>query len=656
MRKPKVIISTDIGGNDKDDAQSFVHALLYSNDIDYRGFIETRTDDRGKGGDGTSILKRVISEYGDDLSDLRSVDRDFPSESYLRSLIKEGSSNPNWPGSLSQGAKHIISEARDASSSDPLYVLTWGPIHDAAAALRAAPDIAPNVRLISIAGLNQDKANPEAYKWLTSAVKNDSDFKNLWWVDSAETFRGMYVGSKGQNDPSKHLNWVKSNVKGHGDLGDLFYNEYTFDLYGKNSPDGLKMGDTPSLLYLLDGANNNDPTASSWGGTFKKSGLGPNTWVDRTDSGSKLGKYDGAKTVYKHRDKIFDDFAERLDWAKGSGKSSQSDNKDVASDSDTGSKSSGSGSKSSGGSSSGSGSSSSSKSSGDLPEIVVGANQIEKLDLDGYSVQSHGPAKGGKIVTTRSKGEASGIFDGPSGVYDVTTRFLNEDDGQAAWDILVDTKEVFGWSGRGGSGNYETVTKRIDLDRGDEITLVGTKGGGEYARLDQIEIKAVNGQSYSSDSSSKSSNKSSDSDSSSKSSGGSKSSSSSGPSIKSGRSEIEDWDLSGYSERDVRKASGSELVETRSSGKATAVYEGKSTATKVKIGFLNEDDGRSIYELLVDNKEVFSWRGDGGKNNYESVTANVKIKPGSTVTLTGAKDGGEYARLDYFEILANDAG
>jgi len=309
--QPRVLISTDIGGNDKDDAQSMIHALLYADEVDYRGFVATSSD--ASGVDGITPMNKIIDVYAQDLPNLLQAG-DYPDADAMRDLVVQGANTGDWPGKLSEGAALIIEEAKKASPDDPLYLLTWGPIHDVARALYEAPEIVENVRVYSVYGYGQDSDNPDAFNWMKEAIANDADYRELWWIDAAETFRGMYVGSEGQNDPGRNLDWVKNNVDGHGALGELFYHEYSFDLYGGNSPDGLKMGDTPSLLYLLDAVSNDDPTLSSWGGSFEKSGLGPNTWVDK--SGEKLGQYDGAATVAEHRDDAWGDFADRLDIAK----------------------------------------------------------------------------------------------------------------------------------------------------------------------------------------------------------------------------------------------------------------------------------------------------------------------------------------------------
>ena len=290
MGRPKVIISTDLGGSDKDDAQSLVHAMLYANDLDYRGFVMTMTDERDQrgtnGGNGVKIANRIIDAYEEDLASLRAVDSGYASAGSLRNAVTSGATHSGWPGGVSKGAQLIIDEARSASPDDPLYVLTWGPIHDAARALHAAPDIVPNVRILSIAGERQGGSSKAAWNWLIDAVKTDERYEDLWMIDSAQTFRGIHVNRDGKVDPAQYMEWVEQNVDGHGALGNLFRDEFTEKLYGNRGPDGMKMGDTPSLLYLVDGASDNNPGAASWGGSFKKSNVGPNVWSTTPVRGS----------------------------------------------------------------------------------------------------------------------------------------------------------------------------------------------------------------------------------------------------------------------------------------------------------------------------------------------------------------------------------
>lgn len=329
MAGPRVLISTDIGGQDNDDAQSLIHALFYANDLNYVGFVNTRTDDggivAGKPRDGMAMIDEIIDAYGRDLSNLRAADRDYPTAEALRSVVKMGSIDGRFPGQLSDGARHIVSEARKASPGDPLYVLTWGPVHDTVAALMSAPDIVPNVRFISISGLNQDKRNTSALDALKRAIADDPAYKNLWWINTEDAHQGFYLREGGSqfSGIKDTLPWVIDNAKGSGALGDLLHSKYTYDVHTwmppSTSPDGLKMGDSSSLLYLIDAVNNDNPAALSWGGTFVRTGLGPNTWGDTPAPEHRLAGVDGAGSVARHRAAFLEDYAARLAWAKGEG-------------------------------------------------------------------------------------------------------------------------------------------------------------------------------------------------------------------------------------------------------------------------------------------------------------------------------------------------
>jgi hypothetical protein len=98
-----------------------------------------------------------------------------------------------------------------------------------------------------------------------------------------------------------NLSFVEKHVKGHGALGDLFYNQKK----------DIKMGDTPSVLYFLYGDINN-PESDSWGGVYVRTSHGANYWTDNQDE--RLFEKDkaGAKTVNKHRKEYLDDWARRM--------------------------------------------------------------------------------------------------------------------------------------------------------------------------------------------------------------------------------------------------------------------------------------------------------------------------------------------------------
>ena len=65
--KPRVLISTDIGGTDPDDNQSVTHLLMYSNEFDLEGLVSSPSF-----GDGSAKeIYRMIDVYEQDFKTLR---------------------------------------------------------------------------------------------------------------------------------------------------------------------------------------------------------------------------------------------------------------------------------------------------------------------------------------------------------------------------------------------------------------------------------------------------------------------------------------------------------------------------------------------------------------------------------------------------------
>ncbi|HEY8614219.1 MAG TPA: nucleoside hydrolase-like domain-containing protein [Roseomonas sp.] len=306
--KPRVFVTTDAGGSDKDDMQSLVHLLLYSDDLDILG-LGSAAAKLGFG--NVAAINSAIAAYEKDLARLRTHSAGYPSATRLRSLVREGSSAVQPAAGFSRpthSSQAIIAAARTASPARPLWVLTWGSHGDVAQALHDDPAIAPNIRLISSGVDGQD---PNAHRYLLSQWKG-----RVWWISGATSGRGIYAPPSGANTPDTA--WPGPNARGHGALGDFFM-ACTRDLYGDfdgtSSTDGLKMGDTFSVLYLIDpNRDPNDPTARGWGGSFVADG--PLYWTDSRDPALAYGSYHGAKTVADHKAVFLAGFAARLDRAQ----------------------------------------------------------------------------------------------------------------------------------------------------------------------------------------------------------------------------------------------------------------------------------------------------------------------------------------------------
>jgi len=243
----RAIVSTDIGGSDPDDFQSMVHYLIYADLFDTEGLISSPWGDGRK-----EHILEVIDAYERDYPLLvRHSDR-YPSPDYLRSITKQGAlGRAPLAGytSSTEGSEWIV-ECAKRPDPRPLWVLVWGTIDDLAQALHDEPSIAPKLRVYYISGPNK-KWGIEAYEYIRT------NFPGLWIIENNSTYRGWFVGGD-QEGEFGNRSFVARHVAGHGALGDFFASH----LKGT-----IKMGDTPSVAYLLRGEPEK-PEGAHWGGSF----------------------------------------------------------------------------------------------------------------------------------------------------------------------------------------------------------------------------------------------------------------------------------------------------------------------------------------------------------------------------------------------------
>lgn len=246
--RPRVVVSTDIGGTDYDDFQSLVHLLLYSDRIDLEGMIASPY---GAARNRKRHLLEVIDAYAKDYSNLRSYSNAYPAPDRLRAISKQGGADSadlrGW-GERTEGSDWIIQCARRRDPR-PLWLLVWGGIDDLAQALHDDPGIKKALRVYFIGGPNK--------KWSTTAYDYIArEHRDLWIIEANSTYSGFFLGGNQTGDLGNRA-FVSEHVQGHGALGDYF---------AAINP-AVKMGDTPSLTYLF-GATPENPGSESWGGSF----------------------------------------------------------------------------------------------------------------------------------------------------------------------------------------------------------------------------------------------------------------------------------------------------------------------------------------------------------------------------------------------------
>lgn len=243
----RVIVSSDIGGTDPDDFQSMVHFLLYADMFDIEGIISSPFGS----GEKKHILE-VIEKYEKDFPNLKTYSSKYPTPDELRAITKQGAIDTVGPKGYekpTEGSEWIIKSARKKDKR-PLYLLVWGGIDDLAQALHYAPDILPKLRVYFIGGPNK-MWSVDAYNYI------ETNHPKLWMIEANSTYRGFFVGGDQTGDWG-NSSFVSRYIAGKCELGNFFNLQY------KGT---LKMGDTPSLGWLLKG-NPTKPSVPGWGGKF----------------------------------------------------------------------------------------------------------------------------------------------------------------------------------------------------------------------------------------------------------------------------------------------------------------------------------------------------------------------------------------------------
>ena len=258
---PRVLIFTDINidSGDPDDRQSLIHLLWYANELQIQGIIPDRWNARS-----VEACNLVIDAYAEDYRNYSFNAKNYPAPENLRKIVAKDINESS-----------IIFNSAVSDTSSPLYVLVWGNMEVLSELLLANPEYSQNIRLITIGtGLmlekdikympkNWEKSKPcEQLNWNgfgRNVIYHNSRFNDMWWIEINWTYSGMFLGEEPK---------------------DMFHKLSKYGSLGKHIKDVVKneswaqyfrVGDTPSVLYLIDSDHNLDnPTQSSWAGKFVK--------------------------------------------------------------------------------------------------------------------------------------------------------------------------------------------------------------------------------------------------------------------------------------------------------------------------------------------------------------------------------------------------
>ena len=314
--KRRVIVLTDIGPEgpaDLDDVQSMIRFVLYSNEVDIEALIATRIGDATVHKD---YIQNIVNAYGQIRSNLLLHKSGYPASSYLLSVIKGGHPQAEMgnmgPSGDSEGSNAIIAVV-NKSDARPVYIVIWGGSYDLAQALwRVRNDL-------GAAGANQFaskiRVNCDADQYSATGPWIRQNFPKLFWIHDGPTardnwtwqenllrtpLRGFYLGG---DTSLVSVNWIDTNLKGHGPLGDMYP---TF----AGGVNGVKDAHPFLSLLPLGHQDFEKPTWGGWGGRFGEAG--PQYFSTAQDT--VAGETSGRATVSRWRPGFQNDFAARMDW------------------------------------------------------------------------------------------------------------------------------------------------------------------------------------------------------------------------------------------------------------------------------------------------------------------------------------------------------
>lgn len=258
------------------------------------------------------------------------------------------------------------------------------------------------------------------------------------------------------------------------------------------------------------------------------------------------------------------------------------------------------------------------------PVSVSGRIEAEDMTLAGATVQSSTSFSNGSGVKPSAPpgntGEASFVFSGATGVYDVQVAYLKEDDGQAQHTFSIGAIQLDNWTASLSSSGFELAIRTLSgvtIANGDVLSITGTVTGGSHGRLDYLELLPV--------------------------------------SITS-RIEAEDMDLLGAIVNTSTSYSNNSGVKPNApvgnTGEASFSFNGSSGLYDIIIGYLTENDGRAQHTFSVGTSEIESWTAPLAGSGLEFATRivnGVNINNGDVLKITGTVTGGSHGRMDYLE-------
>ena len=291
--------------------------------------------------------------------------------------------------------------------------------------------------------------------------------------------------------------------------------------------------------------------------------------------------------------------------------------------------------------------------------------EAETLTLSQFVLENNGAASGGQVISLLDRtvavgdrptnGTASTEYSGQAGSFNISVFTIDEGDGNSTIELLVNGVSQGSFVlDQGGDLFRDLQFTNVMLNPGDVISVAAAQDGGEWARIDRLEITGV---------------------------GASvtptpvtptpvtptpvtPTPTPVTPTPTNGETltvEAETLALSQFVLENNGAASGGQVislldrtvaVEDRpTNGSASTQYSGQAGSFNISVFALDEGDGNSSIELLVNGVSQGVIVLDQGGNLFRDLQfTDVVLNPGDVISVAAAQDGGEWARIDRLEI------
>ncbi|MEO1387766.1 MAG: NF038122 family metalloprotease [Cyanobacteria bacterium J06634_6] len=271
-----------------------------------------------------------------------------------------------------------------------------------------------------------------------------------------------------------------------------------------------------------------------------------------------------------------------------------------------------------------------------LDEAALGANdalriEAESFELSGeYEIEDRTDFASGKaVIESDGYGQATTLFTGESGVYDVFVSYLDDGkkEARAAFGINGQTLDQWSFDATDEMAEYRAVGTQITLNYGDTINLSGWKDGSEKAQIDYVEFVVsedtdVLGEGEEA----------------------------SVPQLEKVRIEAEDLSWGGEVKRkDASYASGQELLEVKKDAYTSTAFTGESGLYNIELSYTSKEDDSKLSMWLEGNK-LGSWNLLEGKDDQirnKTLTTEVFISNGQQLSF---QTGEEKFKIDYIDF------